>query len=36
MELVFCPECNHELDSVYTSGIPQIYYDKKRKEKRNL
>ena len=26
-ELVFCPKCNAQLTPVYTSGIPQVYFD---------
>ena len=26
-ERVFCPNCQAELRPVYTSGIPQVYYD---------
>lgn len=25
-ESIFCPNCNKELDSVYTSGKPYVYY----------
>lgn len=26
-ERIFCPNCGEELPSVYTSGIPHVYYD---------
>ena len=26
-EPIFCPNCNASLGSVYTSGIPEVYYD---------
>lgn len=26
-EIVFCPSCKSQLQPVYTSGTPQVYYD---------
>lgn len=26
-ERIFCPNCHHELQPCYTSGIPRVYYD---------